>query len=279
MFEEPYRWVEAVGNRRQYLDAQFAEGSPVIGLSYAEGILLFTVSQGTGKLYEIYDHLALGGMGHPADLERLRFSLLEMAHLEGFNRSPSDVTGARLVKYGMAPMVKQAFEEIYKAPFIVKILLAQVGTKPDLDTFLTIDYDGTFEERKDAAVLAAFSESHTAMLDHVTQQGAQDPGTRSLSQAVETAMFVWARGAQDQSRRRQALSESESQDDNQAEQSKHTSTPDRTALLEHCRLAMVDKTVECVVLERKSLPALAYRHLPVEELSSLLPPECRSILP
>ena len=35
MYEEPYRWVEAVGNRRQYLDEQFKQGSPVVALSYA----------------------------------------------------------------------------------------------------------------------------------------------------------------------------------------------------------------------------------------------------
>ncbi len=124
MYEEPYRWVEAVGNRRQYLDGQFVQGSPVVGVTCDQGILLMTMSKGTPKLYEIYDRLAFGGMGHPADLERLRFTLLEMAHVEGFNRSASDVTGGRLVKYGMAPVVKQAFEEVLKAPFIVKILLA-----------------------------------------------------------------------------------------------------------------------------------------------------------
>ncbi|MBH0184408.1 MAG: proteasome subunit alpha, partial [Nitrospira sp.] len=100
MYEEPYKWVEAVGNRRQYLDEQFKQGSPVVALVYDSGILLLTVSKGTPKLYEIYDRLALGGMGHPADLEKIRFSLLEMAHVEGFNRSPSDVTGGRMVKYG-----------------------------------------------------------------------------------------------------------------------------------------------------------------------------------
>lgn len=26
MYEEPYKWVEAVGNRRTYLDEQFREG-------------------------------------------------------------------------------------------------------------------------------------------------------------------------------------------------------------------------------------------------------------
>ena len=98
MYEEPYRWVEAVGNRRTYLDEQFRQGSPVVALGYDGGLLLTTVSKGTSKLYEIYDRIALGGMGHPADLEKLRFSLLEMAHTEGFNRSPSDVTGSRLVK-------------------------------------------------------------------------------------------------------------------------------------------------------------------------------------
>ena len=71
MYEEPYRWVEAVGNRRPYLDEQFKQGSPVVALSYDAGILLATVSKGTPKLYEIYDRIALGGMGHPADLEKL----------------------------------------------------------------------------------------------------------------------------------------------------------------------------------------------------------------
>ena len=112
MYEEPYKWVEAVGNRRTYLDEQFREGTPVVGVAYEHGILLMTMSKGTPKLYEIYDLLALGGMGHPADLEKLRFNLLEMAHVEGFNRSASDVTGSRLVKYGIAPVIKQAFTRL-----------------------------------------------------------------------------------------------------------------------------------------------------------------------
>ena len=63
MYEEPYRWVEAVGNRRSYLDKQFKQGSPVVALSYEAGILLATVSKGTPKLYEIYDRIALAEWG------------------------------------------------------------------------------------------------------------------------------------------------------------------------------------------------------------------------
>ena len=65
MYEEPYRWVEAVGNRRHYLDDQLKEGTPVVGVTYEHGILLMTMSKGTPKLYEIYDRLALGGDGAP----------------------------------------------------------------------------------------------------------------------------------------------------------------------------------------------------------------------
>src|SRR6478735_5262623 len=186
MYEEPYKWVEAVGNRRQYLDEQFKQGSPVVALAYEAGVVLLTVSKGTPKLYEVYDRLALGGMGHPADLEKLRFNLLEMAHVEGFNRSPSDVTGSRLVKYGITPVIKQAFEEVFKAPFIVKILLAELGQKSGKDGFLTINYDGTVEEKSRYAVRAATAVVEEKMMGYLRQQSIV-----SLKDAVDVAVRAW----------------------------------------------------------------------------------------
>ena len=32
MIEEPYRWVEAISNRREYIENELATGSPTIGL-------------------------------------------------------------------------------------------------------------------------------------------------------------------------------------------------------------------------------------------------------
>ena len=43
MIEEPYRWVEAIANRREYIETQIAGGSPIVALTYREGILLFTL--------------------------------------------------------------------------------------------------------------------------------------------------------------------------------------------------------------------------------------------
>jgi proteasome alpha subunit len=274
MYEEPYRWVEAVGNRRQYLDEQFKQGSPVVALTYDGGILLATVSKGTPKLYEIYDRLALGGMGHPTDLEKLRFSLLEMAHVEGFNRSPSDVTGSRLVKYGIAPMIKQAFEEVYKAPFIVRILVAELGLKPERDALLTINYDGTFEETTGDAVLAATPAVQTKMLSYLKDQA---PGTLTLERALDLALRVWAVGSlayqQDE-----ADQQAEAKPVASGEGSSAAAVPGCDALIAHVRGLAADRTIECAVLERQAHGTSKYRSLKPADLSRLLPTALQSVV-
>jgi proteasome alpha subunit len=268
MYEEPYRWVEAVGNRRQYLDDQFKQGSPVVALTYEGGILLTTVSKGTPKLYEIYDRLALGGMGHPTDLEKLRFSLLEMAHVEGFNRSPSDVTGSRLVKYGIAPVIKQAFEEVYKAPFIVRILVVELGLKPEKDVLLTINYDGTFEEATGCATLAATPTVQTKMLSYLKEQMR---ATQSLDQALNLALRAWAIGS---------LAHQEEEADQQTEakpsanggaDSSASATPSSDSLMAHVRKVAGERTIECAVLERQAPGSSKYRSIKQADLSQLLP--------
>ncbi|MEK7351688.1 MAG: proteasome subunit alpha [Nitrospirota bacterium] len=274
MYEEPYRWVEAVGNRRQYLDEQFKQGSPVVALTYDGGILLTTVSKGTPKLYEIYDRLALGGMGHPTDLEKLRFSLLEMAHVEGFNRSPSDVTGSRLVKYGIAPVIKQAFEEVYKAPFIVRILVAELGQKPEKDALLTINYDGTFEEITGHAVLAASTAIQAKMLAYLKEQ---QQGTLSLEQALNLALRAWAIGS---------MAQQQDEADQQAEAkpaaggsgSSASAIPSSNALIEHVRGLAGERTIECAVLERQAPGSSKYRPLKQADLSRLLPVALQSVV-
>jgi proteasome alpha subunit len=265
MYEEPYKWVEAVGNRRQYLDEQFKQGSPVVALAYENGIMLLTVSKGTPKLYEIYDRLALGGMGHPADLEKLRFSLLEMAHVEGFNRSPSDVTGSRMVKYGIAPVIKQAFEEVFKAPFIIKILLAELGPKAGKETFLVINYDGTFEEGGHCAVLAATKSVERDMLKLLHAE----PAGRSLQQTVAAALRAWALG--DRLQRQAAETDTEAGRID-------SPSADVDSLYAHLREMVAEKNIECAVLDRTQPGPSKYRALAPDELGRLLPKDLQASL-
>src|SRR5205814_5263436 len=84
MIEEQYRWVEAIANRREYIEAQLAPGSPIAALGYRDGILFLTLGQTRQKIFEIYDRIAMGAIGHPGDIERLRMAAIELASTEGF---------------------------------------------------------------------------------------------------------------------------------------------------------------------------------------------------
>ena len=265
MYEEPYRWVEAVGNRRQYLDDQFIQGNPLIAISYTQGILLLTVHRGTPKLYEIYDRIALGGMGHPADLEKVRFSLLDLAHVEGFQRSPLDVTASRLTKNGVAPLVKQAFEEIFRAPYIVKILLAEVGKVPGKDRIFTTNYDGLFEERSDMGVLVARPALEKILQDEWKKRVIPE----TLPEAFNQALQFWGLAS---------LLQADSQDEGEESQENKREgkafpgpLPDEEVVHRRLQETLQKETLECVLLDRTVSVMETYRVLVGEELQALLP--------
>lgn len=143
--EEPYRWLEAIRNRREYIEDQMQGGLPVVSISGTPGILFLTTRATTPKLFEIYDHLALGSLGHPADLEKVRQAAIDAAHLEGFARSQHDVTARRLVNYNLGPALKTAFEQIFAAPLMFRGILSELGDAPERDASWVIDYDGTYQ--------------------------------------------------------------------------------------------------------------------------------------
>jgi proteasome alpha subunit len=195
MIEEPYRWVEAIATRRDYIEMQLATGSPVVALGYDEGILLLTVGQ--QKLFEIYDRIALGAIGHPGDIERLRMAAIELASTEGFTRSAADVSLRRLAYYSLSPVMKNAFEQIYGAPFLARLLFVEIGTSPVDDLFLEVEYDGAINLRssdggnRPFAVLAATKKSAEEMAEFLRKRF-QTP--KDLSATLDLALDAWAVG-------------------------------------------------------------------------------------
>ncbi|MGH7970236.1 MAG: 20S proteasome subunit A/B, partial [Limisphaerales bacterium] len=142
MTEEPYRWLEAIGNRREYIRDQLKGGTPVFALSRPEGILLVGIGQGQSKVFEIYDRHAFAALGHPVDIEKLRQAAIEAAHLEGFNRSSGDVTLRRLISFSLSSMLKNAFEQVFAPPFIVESIFAELGRRPEEDILVRVHFDG-----------------------------------------------------------------------------------------------------------------------------------------
>jgi proteasome alpha subunit len=145
MIEEPYRWLEAIANRREYVRDQLKSGSPVFGVSLPDGVLLLGVGAGQSKVFELFDRHALAGLGHPADIEKIRQAAIDAAHVEAFTRAPEDVSLRRLVAFGLSPQLKTNFEQIFSAPFLVELLLAELGRTPAQDLLVRLHFDGAFE--------------------------------------------------------------------------------------------------------------------------------------
>ncbi|MGV3774212.1 MAG: 20S proteasome subunit A/B [Verrucomicrobiales bacterium] len=145
MTEEPYRWLEAVENRREYVREQLKGGSPAFAVRLPEGILLLAVGTGNSKVFELFDRHALAALGHPADIEKIRQAAIDAAHMEAFTRAPEDVTLRRLISFGISPQLKTNFEQIFSAPFLVEMLMAELGSAPEKDLVIRLHFDGSFE--------------------------------------------------------------------------------------------------------------------------------------
>jgi proteasome alpha subunit len=155
MTEEPYRWLEAIGNRREYIQEQLKGGTPVFAVSRPEGILLLGVGQGRSKVFEIYDRHAFAALGHPVDIERMRQAAIEAAHLEGFNRSAKDVTLRRLISFALSTTLKNSFEQIFSPPFIVESIFAELGESAAQDVLVRVHYDGNHHYESGGVLVAS----------------------------------------------------------------------------------------------------------------------------
>ncbi len=189
MTEEPYRWLEAVANRREYVRDQLKGGSPALAASLPDGMLLIGVGGGQSKVFELFDRHALAGLGHPADIEKIRQAAIDAAHTEAFTRAPEDVTLRRLVSFGLSPQLKTNFEQIFTAPFLVELLLAEIGAEPDKDLLLRLHFDGAFQFQSGGVMVAAsLPEPEAAAKDWLTRQLAQKTGRR---EAVDLLLQTW----------------------------------------------------------------------------------------
>ncbi|PIQ95356.1 MAG: proteasome subunit alpha [Nitrospinae bacterium CG11_big_fil_rev_8_21_14_0_20_56_8] len=245
MFEEPFRWMEAISTRHSYVREKLSKGQPVLGVPFDEGALLMSFTPQPGKVFEIYDRIAIGGLGHPADVERLRMTLLEMAHVEGFNRSAQDVTLSRLLQFGIAPALKQNFEEVQRAPYLIQLILAEISPDNRIQ-FFRLNYDGYWEMFKKGTVAAG----NDAVREWIQKEIEKTPfETYSLEQALETACRIWEQGKKEGRSKEEKETESES--------------PSRPESLKE---AFETWTLEAAVLSRTATRKALFRHLTAEEI-------------
>jgi proteasome alpha subunit len=257
MIEEPYRWVEAIANRREYIEGQLAPGSPIAALGFRDGILFLTLGQTRQKLFEIYDRIAMGAIGHPGDIERLRMAAIELASTEGFTRSAADVSLRRLAHYSLSPVMKSAFEQVYGPPYLARMIFAEVGASPEDDLFLRVEYDGEIASngatyaraRQDFAVLSGTRQSGELMEAFLKTEHKPDS---SFEAAVKSALDAWTIG-------HMLLQGSDAKE-----------VPEREAIKQHCREQLATAAIETAVLERAGKTTIRYRTFTDKELRSFI---------
>lgn len=259
MTEEPYRWVEAIANRRDYVDTQLATGSPIVALGYRDGIVFVTLGRTRQKVFEIYDRIAMGAIGHPGDIERLRMAAIEMASTEGFTRSAADVSLRRLAYYSLSPMLKAAFEQVFGPPYLARMLFAEIADKAENDLFLRIEYDGaivlngdaTGKARQHFGVLSGTRASAELMEAFLRER--HDP-TAALSRVLAMAVDAWTVG-------HLGLGEDPIRD-----------LPAKDALAAERQKQLRERGVEAAILERSGKISIRYRPLTEEEMQPLRSP-------
>src|SRR5665213_1117271 len=244
MTEEPYRWLEAVANRREYVHEQLKGGTPVLAVSLPEGILLLGVGGGQSKVFELFDRHALAGLGHPADIEKIRQAAIDAAHVEAFTRAPEDVSLRRLVSFGLGPQLKTNFEQIFSAPFLVELLLAELGPEPGRDLFFRLHVDGSYQTQFGGIVVA--SSDMEAEIAARKWLGEMIQAKTNRKEAADLLLQAWWR-----------LSENKSFSE---------ALPDETARRAGWRAASLDKEIEIGWLSRQSSRPARYQALTVAEL-------------
>lgn len=244
MTEEPYRWLEAIGNRREYVREQLKGGSPVLSASLPEGILLLGVGAGQSKVFELFDRHALAGLGHPADIERIRQAAIDAAHVEAFTRAPEDVSLRRLVGFGLGPQLKTNFEQIFSAPFLVELILAELSSDPAHDLFFRLHFDGSFQMQFGGVVVAAADHEAEAAARAWLEEAVKDKTDRA--EVTEILLQTWW-----------LLLERKSWAD---------PAPDEAARRAGWRASTKGRTVEIGWLARKSPRAARYQTVGISEL-------------
>ena len=188
----PYDWNESIQQRNEYIEDRLKDGSPVVALTYDGGLLLLSARQTQRKIYEIYDKLMFSAIGNQSDVEQIRVAAIDVAHAEGFQRSPDDVSVQRLVSFRLSPAIKKIYSDPFAQPVVLKGIFAELGKTPERDYLMTLSYDGEFSSTPGMAVVAGTAYAEDRMREHLKSE--TESGTPTLEAGLRAALYAWGVG-------------------------------------------------------------------------------------
>src|SRR5579862_2360779 len=188
----PYEWNESIRQRNEFIEERLKEGSPVVALTYDNGILVLTLRGSQRKVFEVYDKLVFSAIGNQSDIESIRTGAINIAHREGFNRSPDDVSIQRIVGFAISPSIKKVYADPFTAPVVIRAVFAELGKTPDEDQYITVSYDGEFRKYPRMAVIAGTSHAEERMVKHLESE--TESTVPNLEQALRASLYAWGVG-------------------------------------------------------------------------------------
>ena len=185
-----YDWNQSLQQRNEYVEDRLKDGSPIVAVSFDDGILLLTLrSAQQRKVFDIYDRLIMGAIGKQSDIESLRLAAIDNAHKEGFERSPDDVSIQRLVGFALSPAIKRIYNDQQTIPLTVRAVFAEMGKTSAEDHLFVLGYDGEFAVKVGCAVAAGTPFAETEAEKVLTEA---KPAT--ISDALKYAITAWGVG-------------------------------------------------------------------------------------
>jgi proteasome alpha subunit len=248
----PYEWNESINQRNDYIEDKLKEGSPVVALSYDNGILLLTLRRTQRKIYEIYDRLIFSAIGNQSDIESIRTGAIDIAHREGFSRSPDDVSVQRIVGFAVSPSIKKVYADPYSAPVVLRALFAELHKVAADDQYFIVSYDGEFTSNKKLATIGGTPYAESQMVDYL--KSTLDVETPNLDVALKIAIHAWGIG--------RVQTDPDAVDDDSEPAADRSADIDK--FIED-RLAE-GWVVEAAVLERSTHRESRYRQIPADQL-------------
>jgi proteasome alpha subunit len=244
----PYDFQENLQQRAQYIRNRLRAGSPVIGISYDNGVLLLALKRRGRKVYEVYDRLMFSAIGNQADVENLRLAAIDFAHQEGFVRSPDDVTIQRVVGFALSPALKKAFGDPLTTPFVARALFAELHDAPERDQFYTLNYDGEFLPYERFAAIGGTQTAEEQAMRYLEAQLTRLP---TLESALPIALTAWGIAYE-------------------AAQQEDVDAVSEDAARNRLREMLGEAQVEVGILERQTLRENRFRLLAQEQLEPYL---------
>src|ERR671924_2112260 len=163
---------QGMKDKSEYAHKGIARGRSVIGLEYADGLLLIAENPSATlhKISEIYDRIAFAGAGKYSEFEDLRIAGIRLADLRGYSYGREDVNAKTL-----ANAYSQALSAIFTQqmkPYEVEILVGQVGETPGENELYHVLFDGSVTDQQGYVGIGGRADDLTGHLAESYQTGA-----------------------------------------------------------------------------------------------------------